>query len=530
MNELLTQVYGYLYGMWRYRWSALVVAWVVALIGWAVVFSIPDQYNAKAVIYADTSSIMKPLLKGLTPETDAYNELDIMSRVLLSRDNLLSVIRETDMDLSVQTPYEREQLVKSLAKAINVKSKKSRGRSNVYEIDYTSTSAQHSYQVVSILLNTMIEDTLNSARTDTDSAQKFIDNQIAGYEKRLSLSEQKLAEFKKANLGYMPDEKGSYYSRLQGAQDKVEKTRSSLNLAKQRLAELKKQLRGESPLLGMGGASYPSAFIMKLQLYENQLVELLNQYTDKYPDVLALKAKIAELKANKDSALYSGNAQYLSQGDENSPAEYNPVYQEMKVQMSKAGVEIQMLSAQLAEQQKQVQKLRGSIDIIPEVEAKLKKLNRDYEITKERYRALVERRESASLAQHVGQSNASDVTFRVIESPIVPAQPSGPKRLLLLIGALMVALAAGLAWSYVRFMLEPTFFELRQLNEKTGLPVLGAVSLYLSPRHKMQRRVQLVSFLLVAFLLVVASAGTLIFNREGTEMAKTLTSDIRAGL
>ncbi len=507
--------------MWRYRWSALVVAWFAALIGWAAVFSIPDQYSAKAVVYADTSSIMKPLLKGLTPETDAYNELDIMSRVLLSRDNLLSIIRETDMDLMVHTPLQREQLVISLADSIVVKSRKGRGRSNIYEISYTAPSAQRVYDVVSILLNTMIEDTLNSSRTDTASAQKFIDEQIAGYDQRLSLSEQKLAEFKKANLGYMPDEKGNYYTRLQAAQDAVEETSALLNLAKQRLSELKKQLRGESPLLD--SASYRSPSIRRLQLYEGQLAELLNQYTEKYPDVVALKAKIAELKANKDSM------QHISESDDKSSAEYNPVYQEMKVQLSKAAVEIQILTAQLAEQKRQVKKLRGSIDIIPEVEARLVKLNRDYEITKERYRALVERREAASLAKNVGQST-SDVTFRVIEPPLVPARPSGPMRSLFLAAVLVFALAVGLGWSYMRYMLQPTFFDLHQLSEKTGLPALGAVSLFLSKEHKRQRRLQLASFFLVSFSLVFACAGSLLYKHEGTELAKTLIADVRKSL
>jgi len=502
--------------MWRYRWSALALAWAVALVGWGVVFSIPNQYSAKAVIFADTSSIMKPLLKGLTPETDAQDELNIMNRVLLSRENLLSVIRETDLDLKVNTDLGRERLVASLAKSIYVQSKKGRGNNNIYEIGYTSTSADSVYQVVSILLNTMIEDTLNSTRTDTASAQKFIDQQIAGYEQRLSISEQKLAEFKKANVGYMPDERGNYYTRLQDAQEEVERTRSKLSLAMQRQVELQKQLSGESPLLD--SATYQSAYAKKLQTYESQLAELLDQYTEKYPDVVALKAKIAELKANKN------NVQDIRLNDDNTSAEFNPVYQEMKVQLSKAGVEIQILKTQLAEQQKHVQKLKDSIDIIPEVEANLVKLNRDYEITKERYRALVKRREAASLAQNVGQST-SDITFRVIDPPIIPTQPSGPNRLLLLFGALVLALAAGMGWSYVRFMLQPTFFELNQLREKTGLPILGTVSLYVSPEHKMQRRIQMTSFIMVACLLVVVCAGTLIFSQEGAEFARIVLSD-----
>ncbi len=63
MSEQLTQIYGYLHGMWRYRWSALVIAWIVALLGWPLVFSLPDQFSAKAVVYIDTTSVLKPLLK-----------------------------------------------------------------------------------------------------------------------------------------------------------------------------------------------------------------------------------------------------------------------------------------------------------------------------------------------------------------------------------------------------------------------------------------------------------------------------------
>jgi polysaccharide chain length determinant protein (PEP-CTERM system associated) len=362
----------------------------------------------------------------------------------------------------------------------------------------------------------MIEDTLNAARTDTSAAQQFIDKQIAGYEQRLTMAEQKLAEFKKANVGYMPDEKGTYYTRLQDAQDKVRRTRSDLNLAMQRHTELKRQLKGESPLLD--SASYQSAYVKKLQLYEDQLAKLLEQYTEQHPDVLALKARIAELKVNK------GNGQVISESDNQMQEEFNPVYQEMKVQMSQAGVEIQMLKTRLAEQMQQVQKLKESIDVIPEVEAQLAKLNRDYEITKERYRSLVERRESASLAQNVGQS-VSDVNFRVIDPPVIPIQPSGPKRMLLLSGVLVFALAMALAWSFARYLMQPTFIDLNQVREKIGLPTLGAVGLYLSPEHKIRRRVQLVSFVLVSFLLVVVCAGALIFNHEGTELVNKIISE-----
>ena len=519
MNDLLTQIYGYLHGMWRYRWSALLIAWLVALLGWLFVFSLPNQYTAKAVVYIDTTSVMKPLLKGLALETDTFDELAVMSRVLLSRDNLLSVIRETDMDLKVNSPEAREALAQELARSVYIQSGGGRGpKSNIYEIGYQCDSAERAYKVVSSLLNNMIENTLNSTRTDTVAAQKFLDTQIAEFEERLSIDEQKLAAFKKANIGYMPDEKGSYYSRLRRAQDEMEKVRLKLLFAKRRYSELQKQLRGEKPMLD--SESYQTNSEAKLRQYTEQLNTLLSQYTEKHPDVQALKSRIADLKAGR--AIAGDEDTSKSVKDE---VEFNPVYQEIKVDLSKASVDVETLKIELDEKENAVQKLKDSIDIIPEVEAKLANLNRDYEITHKRYLSLVDRRESARLTQSAEESTSGE-TFRVIEPPRVPSEPSGPQRLLLLVGALAVALGAGLGWSLLRYLLQPTFINLQQLGHTVGLPVLGAVSLYLSPQHKRQRALQLASFLIAAVLLFSVFGGLLWYHDLGTAIIGSLISGI----
>ena len=524
MNEALAQLYGYLYGMWRYRWSALFITWIVAIIGWFVVLTLPDQYSVRSVVYIDTTSVMTPLLKGLAPEADSRDELAVMTRVLLSRENLLKLIADTDMDLDVKTAAEREELVLKLSRDITIKGSGSSGKksgkdgnaNNIYELSYQNTSAERAYLVVSSLLNTMIENALNSTRTDTVTAQKFLDAQIKEYEERLAVSEQLLAEFKKANIGYMPDEKGSYYARLQRAQDAVESTRSKLKLATQRSLELNKQLNGENPTLN--GEVVQSASAEKIRQLEEQLKTLLISYTDKHPDVLALKASI-------ENAKKAGLTEAESTDGGTASVEFNPVYQEMKVEANKAGVEVGILKIQLEDQLQYVEKLRSFIDVIPEVEAKLTRLNRDYEVTRTRYLDLVERRESARLAESASKSS-SDITFRVIEQPVAPVAPSGPPRMLYLVAALVVAMGAGLAWSFLRFMLSPTFFDSRQLGEKTGLPILGTISLYLSPQHRNRRRVQLISFLSATCLLIVVFTGTMIFHEKSSRLISSAVSSL----
>ena len=517
MHDQLTLIYGYLYGMWRYRWSALLIAWAVALIGWPAVFALPDEFKSKAVIYIDTQSVMKPLLKGLAVETDATDELQIISRVLLSRENLRTVIRDTDMDLEVHDDASRERLIDSLIRSIELKGGGGGNRSDIYEISYTNSSAERVYQVVSNLLNTLIENTLSSNRTDTAMAQKFLDTQIKEYEQRLTTAEEKLAEFKRKNVGYMPDEKGGYYMRLQNELQELEVTKSAINLAERRHQELSKQLKGESPLLGNDG--YGSTSGSKLRKYREQLDDLLSRYTEQHPDVQALRAKIADLLADEKNDAGSDVTPKQSDGS----VEYNPIYQELKVELNKAAIEIETLKTKLAEQKSHVAKLKESIDIIPAVEAQLSKLNRGYEVTHSRYLDLVERKESARMAQVVDQSG-SNVTFRIIEPPVVPTRPSGPPRLLYLSAVLLAAMGAGLGWSLLRYFITPTYVNLQQIRSSIDLPVLGAVSLHLTPEHRRKRRLQLVTYLLTALLLFGLYGGVLLNTDRGVALVSNVLS------
>jgi len=514
MKEQFNQILGYMHGMWRYRWSGILISWLFALLGWFSVLALPNQYEAKAVIYIDTESVLKPLLKGLAVETDTMEELAVISRILLSRENLLSVIRETDMDLTVNSSEEREKLLIKLADKIQINGggRGRRNAQNIYEISYKTDSPQRVYQVVSVLLNSMIENLLNASRTDTVVAQKFLDNQIKEYEERLKLSEKRLAEFKKQNIGMMPDEKGGYYSRLQTAQNKADETLTQLRLATQRRGELYKQLKGERPLLRSGAAGTSSDSL--ISRYQQQLDLLLTKYTDKHPDVVTLKQQIKELKANPKELSASEDS-----GIDVGTTEFNPVYQDLKIEATKADVEVEALKIQLSEQQRHVEELKGLVDSIPEVEAKLSELNRDYEVTHQRYLELVDRRESARMADVAGQSS-SEMTIRVIEAPVVPVLPSGPSRGLFLFFVLLGALGAGLGWCILRYMVNPTVTNTRQLRHEFEIPVFGSVSINLTKGHILKRTVQLTTFLSVIVLLIGLFGFVIWFKDPGSEVVR----------
>jgi len=497
-------------------------------LGWLVVLSLPNQYSAKTVVYIDTSSALRPLLKGLAIQTDSRDELKIMTRVLLSRANLMSVIRDTDMDLEINSTAEKEALLERLTKSIKITGgggRKWNIKSKVYQISYESGSANRSYQVVSNLLNTMIEDTLNTKRTDTVSAQKFLDSQIKIHEERLSLAERNLAQFRKENVGLMPGERGKYYVRLQRAKDAVKETASQLELANHRYSELSKQLKGESPILS--SANYQSEKAKKIKAYQSELNILLYKYTENHPKVIGFQTIIKQLKEAPETPDTSDTPDTWSDSsDSDGIKEFNPVFQEIKVELNRTGIAIELLKVQLKKKENHVNKLNEGIDVIPEVEANLAKLNRGYNVTKKRYLNLVGRSESAKMAQSANQSS-SDITFRVIEPPLVPFEPSGPDRVKFLSSVLLAALAAGLGWSFLLYLLQPTFINSTQLVSAINLPVLGSVSLYLTPEHRKKRHVQFLSFAFVLCLLVAAFGAVFLLRDSGVTLLASVLKEYK---
>ena len=228
MDEILAQALGYLRGIWRYRWVALVVAWVVAVAGWVHVSQMPDQYQASAQVHVDTESVLRPLMSGLAVEPNVQQRVDMMTRTLLTRPTLEMVARETDMHLRATTEAQMNAVIEGLRSNLNIQAL---GRqNNLYRISYVSNDPRQAYAVVQSLLNQFVEGFLGDTRVDRDAAQRFLDQQIRDYERRLEAAEQRRADFRRQNAGLLPGDRGDYYQRLQRAQEELRQTELELTL------------------------------------------------------------------------------------------------------------------------------------------------------------------------------------------------------------------------------------------------------------------------------------------------------------
>lgn len=513
MNEQIQLARRYVRMVWPYRWAALGLASVICISGWVHALLVPNIYEVNAKIFVDTRSMLRPLLKGLAIDTNTLSSsAELMKRTMLTRPNLEEVARKTDLDLAAKTDKEFDAIVTALAERVKLSGTT---RDNIYEIAFEDADPQQAKRVVDEILNTFLETALGSNRKDTAVTQKFLDEQINEYEKRLIEAEQRLKEFKQRNVGRMPGEGTSYFQQLEQAKQVLKVAELELQEAQFRSSTLRRQLDGEEPVLGIMGDQQAfdmplsSQYDSRIARLEEQLDQLMLHYTDKHPDVIGIKEQMELLETRRAEEIQELSEQQQELGPAGPvDAGESSVFQEIKLAMAQADGEVAALKARVDSYQKQVDDLEQAVDTIPEIEAELKRLDRDYGLNKRQYDELLKRRESARLSQEADQQ-ADDIKLKVIEPPRVPLVPIGPNRIQLMSLVLGAALGAGAALAFLLSQINPRFYSTEELKEFAQLPVIGAVSLVYSARQRTERRMELAVFSIV-FLGLLSIYGGLV--------------------
>ncbi|GMQ86805.1 MAG: Wzz/FepE/Etk N-terminal domain-containing protein [Gammaproteobacteria bacterium] len=501
MYEFYELFVTYVNGIWRHRWYLILVAWLVSIIGWGIVYQLPDQYEAKARVNVNTQSMLQPLLRGLTVATNTQQRIQLVTRTLLSRPNLEKLARMTDLDLLAQTPSEMDVLLDDLADDIKLTGSRDQ---DLYTISYLHHDRQLAKLMVQSLLTIFVESTLGENRADTDSAQVFVGRQIKEYEAKLEAAEMRLSEFKRTHVGMMPGSAEDYYSQLKSAQASVQQAKLSLREAQSQRKVLLEQMEEDEDSYLMYSGLMPdsgSALDIRIQGLEERMDELLLNYTEKHPDVISIRDLIAVLEQRREEERALRDELDMGPTD-------NPLYQQMKLQVSQADALVSTMRTRVDEYQQRVTTLQEMVDTIPKVEAEFKQLNRDYGVIKNQYNSLLERREAANIAEQA-ELSGDQIRFRVVDPPRVPVEPAAPNRPLLMTVVLIVGLLAGAVLALLLYLINPTFDNSRTVMDVVGVPVLGAVSMIHGLKWERKQRYALVAYSLAVMSLLALYGGVM---------------------
>jgi len=518
MRSLQSQAMPIVQALWRHRWLAVGTAWLVCTAGWIGAAVIPTKYESTARVYLNADPLLTPLLRGLAADTDPGRHLDFMQRTLLSRPNLEQLIRLTDLDTGVRTPGEKEALFIRLAKDISV----TPITLNLLALSYRDSDPVMAKNIVQSLLTIFAEKMAGSSRADMDSAQRFLDGEIASYRDQLRAAEKRRSDMAEK----YPDIVRNRSPDAPGGDDngnRLEQARATVAQLKLELADgvskrdtIQKELASVPTTLSVDNG--PQVIIMggrlspldeRLQELRRNLDGLLLKYTEEHPDVKAARHAIGQLQADatKSSGGGTGAGGAASKGQI-----ANGVYDQIKVRLVDAEAVVAALQRRLSEAETQEAKIEKIAQSAPGVLVQAQDLDRDYGVLKRNYTELVARRESTQIA-NAADTKTEKIQFRIVDPPQVPVVPAAPNRPILVTIVLALGVGAGLVAPLLIMQLDRSFATLGQLRN-LGIPILGSVSRLSIGAAQRRAAFQLVGVTASA-LILVAVYGTLLMLSIG---------------
>jgi polysaccharide chain length determinant protein (PEP-CTERM system associated) len=532
VNPIVNQVWDEVTSAWRYRWLALGVAVLVATIGWFLTFALPDRYEAVSSVFVDTRTSLRPVLQGLTVDQDVDAQLNFVRQSLLAGPELLRIAREGGVLPSGINQKTQEQLVADMSTRIDISVHSASGRDedrntagSIYRVVYQDRNRARSLRLVGLLVDTLVSETLVGKREGSQNAQQFLEAQIRDDEKRLKAAEERLAAFKSKHIGLMPTEQGGYFAALQKESEAAAAVRTKLAEAQARRATLTRQLHGDiavaaasSSPTGNSNAGGGADTLSRIDDAQARLDDLLLKFTDKHPDVIAARQTLEDLKKKRAAEIDS-----LRRGDANaaatSRASSNPVYQSVQLALNQVDVDIGDLQTDLNQREAKIGELKRMLDTAPQVEAEFAQLNRDYDVNKAQYTALLASLQKARLGERA--DDAGSIRFEVVQPPTASFRPVWPRRPLFLAAVLAAALAAGAALAYGMSYLHPVVSSTVALTQMTGVPVLGTVSVAFPAKELAEGKRDILSIALAAACLLITFGVLLVVSQQGYRLSVT---------
>src|SRR5215472_14829 len=514
MRSIQSQAMPVVQALWRHRWFAVGTAWLVCTAGWIGAAFVPTKYESSARVYLNADPLLTPLLHGLAADTDPTRHLDFMQRTLVSRPSLEQLIRLTDLDTGIRTPAEKEALFKRLATDIEVKPI----TPNLLSLSYRDSDPILAKNIVQSLLTIFAEKIAGSSRAEMDSAQRFLEGEIASYRDQLRAAERRRAELaekypdivqNKTPDAPASDDNGSRLDQVRGA---VARAKFELADAITKRDALQKELasvpatltvdRGPPVVVNNGRLSPVEE---RLQEIRRNLDGLLLKYTENHPDVKAARQAIAQLQTEAGKGSGGAGGQAVNTANKGQIA--NGVYDQIKVKLVDAESVVAALQRRLSEAESDQGKVEKIAQSAPGVLVQAQDLNRDYGVLKKNYEELVARREATQIA-NAADTKTEKIQFRIVDPPQVPAVPAAPNRPLLLSVVLVFGLVAGFAAPLLVMQLDRSFGTLGQLRN-LGLPIVGSVSRLALGATQRRAAFQMVGVTASA-LVLVAVYGTLL--------------------
>jgi len=328
-------------------------------------------------------------------------------------------------------------------------------------------------KVTNTLASLFIEENLKIREQYAEGTSEFLVNELDKAKTDLEAQERTLRDFKERHMGSLPEQLDANLRTLDRLQVDLQTVAATIKNTTDRIHFLEEQL-GVGPA---GSSSSISAQETELARLKSELATLKTIYKDNYPDVIMMKNRIKEAESRivEERSLEESSEGTRSEVD--AVALANPT---VFSDLSNSRSNLESLTKREADIRRQIARYERRVEETPANEQRLADIQRDYEISLENYKSLLEKKLNARLAENLEKRQKGE-RFRVVDPanlPVLPFKPDRPK-VIGMGGAGGVGL--GLALALLLEFLNPAFRRPEEISKALPYPVLTTIPIF-APR------------------------------------------------
>jgi polysaccharide chain length determinant protein (PEP-CTERM system associated) len=477
----------------RRKWLAAVVFAFTAAAGVTLAVSLPDLYRATATLLVEDARVDPAVATGLD------RRLQMITQEILSRKRLEEIIYRFDLYPRLREQGSPEGAVHQMRRDIRTQVKATSftggaGGTITLAVTYRGPDAGAVTRVVNALASFYLEQDRNIRERDASGTAQQLAAQLQELKQTMDAQQRDVATFQERHVGELPQQSEANLAALEQLQAELRatgeermRTLDRRNDLLRRLAELEGD---EAPT-----AAAPRAGPGRLEKLRDELADLQRRFSDRYPDVIRVKAEIAALESQPAAAEAPPPAADVrpAAGSGRAAARLRDSLGEVERQVEAFKSDEARLRSGIAVY---LQRLEGA----PRRQQAFQEISRDYEATRDLYDALRKRYEQAQLEEGTAASGAGP-RFRILDEAVVPGGPAAPNRPLLLLFAVLAAAAAAAAAAMLAEQLDTSFQSADEVRAFTRVPVLASIPRMITAGEVRSRRLR---FLATAVCVLLA--------------------------
>jgi len=508
-SEANPEFTGYLHAIARRKALLFGVAIPIAVLAILLSVALPDMYTSSALVEIDEPSSPQSLAETSGGESYADQYVQNLKGIVLTDSNLRKMAKEHNLypgyddDTAMLTRLKRDISVNIVTTPIlDPRTGREREVVDAFTRSYDNRSPEKAQKGATWLVDAFLAEHRRQRQGRASNSAEFYAKEAERIRTHVAGLESKLAEFKRANAGQLPELTEVNMSMMDRAEAQLatnEQQASSLRQERVFLAAQLEQARSAGPDAG------------SVRQLEDQYARMRSSYDESHPDMVALRRQIDSLKFgtsagsgtslrsqlnSKRATLAEARQRYgeehpdikrlqrdiatletrIKNGERGDVemSDGTPVGMQLRTQINAVDSQLASLMAQNAALRAKLSSIERNVTAAPTVEREYSNVTRDLASAREKYQQLLDRQMDAEISEAAIVGGRAD-EFRLVQAPLMPGGPSKPARLAILLIGLVASVVLGLTITVAAEALDPKVRGARDVRDLLSVSPLVAI-------------------------------------------------------